>query len=186
MPGWANQSDEALLVAAAQDADAFSAFYRRYETPILAFFLRRVGDPELAADLTSEVFAAVLSSCARFRPGGAPASAWLFGIAGHKLARSRRRCRVEDRARRQLRMAPIEVSEEDLERVDRLAGPGVSAMELLATLPTEQRDAVQARIVDDRSYQDIASELRCSGAVIRERVSRGLARLREQLREEGA
>ena len=52
---------------------------RRYERPVLAFFLYRVGDPELAADLTAEVFAAALASLSRYRPGRAPASAWLFG-----------------------------------------------------------------------------------------------------------
>ncbi len=73
---------------------------------------RRTSDPELAADLGAEVFAAVLASSARYRPRKAPAHAWLFGIAEHKLASSRRRGRVEDRARRRLRMAPIELEDE--------------------------------------------------------------------------
>jgi len=42
---------------------------------MLAFFVRRTRDGELAADLTAEVFARALEAGARFRPGGAPASA---------------------------------------------------------------------------------------------------------------
>jgi DNA-directed RNA polymerase specialized sigma24 family protein len=52
-------------------------------------------------------------------------------------------------------------------------------------LPADQRVAVEARIVDDRSYADIASEMRCSESVVRKRVSRGLATLREQIEEAG-
>jgi RNA polymerase sigma-70 factor (ECF subfamily) len=178
------ESDDRLLAAAADDAAAFSAFYRRYEAAMLAYFGRRVGDPELAADLTVEVFAAVLVSCARYRPGQAPAQAWLFAIAQHKLANSRRRGQVEDRARRRLGMAPVAFEEEDLERIERLTGGNDVAMQALAGLPADQREAVLARIVDERDYGEIAAELRCSESVARKRVSRGLARLRDQLGEE--
>jgi RNA polymerase sigma factor (sigma-70 family) len=178
------ESDDRLLAAAAEDAAAFSAFYRRYEPAMLAYFMRRVGDPELAADLTVEVFAAVLVSCARYRPGQAPAQAWLFAIAQHKLANSRRRGKVEDRARRRLGMAPVALEDEDLERIERLTGGSDVAMQSLAGLPANQREAVLARIVDERDYGEIAAELRCSESVARKLVSRGLARLRDQLGEE--
>lgn len=178
------ESDDRLLAVAAEDAAAFSAFYRRYEPALLAYFARRVRDPELAADLTVEVFAAVLVSCRRYRPGKAPAHAWLFAIAQHKLANSRRRRRVEDRARRQLGMAPVTLEDEDLKRIERLTGGSDIATQALAGLPADQRDAVLARIVDERDYGDIAAELRCSESVARKRVSRGLARLRDQIGEE--
>lgn len=180
------ESDDRLLAAAAEDAAAFSAFYRRYEPAMLVYFARRVGDPELAADLAVEVFAAVLVSCGRYRPGQSPAHAWLFAIAQHKLANSRRRGRVEDRARRQLGMAPVALEDEDLERIERLTGRSDIAMQALAGLPADQREAVLARIVDERDYGEIAADLRCSESVARKRVSRGLARLRDQLGEESA
>ncbi len=37
------------------------------------------------------------------------------------------------------------------------------------------------RVVDERAYQEIAGELECSGSVVRQRVSRGLARARARL-----
>jgi RNA polymerase sigma-70 factor (ECF subfamily) len=169
-----------LLQAAVDDADAFTVFYRRYERPVLAYFLRRIRDPELAADLTAEVFASALISCRRFRPGRAPASAWLFAIAGHKLSHSRRRGRVEDRARKRLRMEPLTLDDQDLERIERL-GTDAAVISLLDGLPAEQRDAIRARVLEGRAYQQIATDLDCSESVVRKRVSRGLARLREQL-----
>ncbi|HET6865314.1 MAG TPA: RNA polymerase sigma factor [Solirubrobacteraceae bacterium] len=174
-------SDDDLLAAADRDGAAYTAFYLRYERAMLAFFLRGTHDAELAADLTAEVFAAVLLACRRYRPGAAPASAWLFAIAQNKLADSRRRGRVEDAARRRLGMAPLELDDEDLRRVEACAG----ADALLETLLADERAAVRARVLDEQSYEEIAGRLECSQAVVRKRVSRGLARLRSQLGEEG-
>jgi RNA polymerase sigma factor (sigma-70 family) len=184
MSGWRSESDDRVLVAAVSDADAFAAFYERYERPVLAFFLHRVGDPELASDLTAEVFAAALAGLARYRPGRAPASAWLFGIAQHKLAKSRRRGMVEVRARRRLAMAPLLLEDDDLERVERLAGAEVAAADLLEGLPSDEREAIRRRVLDEISYAEIAGRMQCSEAVVRKRVSRGLARMRDQLGKE--
>ncbi len=181
MASWDTPDDDRLLVAADRDPSALSAFYRRYERPVLAFFMRRTGDPELAADLTAEVFAAVLLACGRYRPGRAPAHAWLFGIAQHKLIDSRRRGVVADSARRKLEMSPLELEDSELTRIEREGG---AALDLLEGLPPEQRDAVWARIVEERSYEAIAGELACSQSVVRKRVSRGLAVLRQRLEEE--
>ena len=52
---------------------------------------------------------------------------------------------------------------------------------LVNELPDDERRAVLSRVVHERSYGDIASELSCSEMVVRKRVSRGLSRLRERL-----
>ena len=182
MVSWGSESDDRLLVAAAVEPGAFAEFYGRYERAMLAFFVHRTREPELAADLTAEVFAAALAGVARFRPGGAPAASWLFGIAQNKLAKSRRRGVVEDRARRRLGMPLLVLEDEDIERIERLAG-GSNVVGLFERLPAGLREAVRARVLDERSYEEIAGELRCSPAVVRKRVSRGLARLREEFEE---
>ena len=48
-------------------------------------------------------------------------------------------------------------------------------------LPPEQREAVRARVLDERDYADIARELHTSELVVRKRVSRGLATLRTHM-----
>ena len=50
-------------------------------------------------------------------------------------------------------------------------------------LPGDQREAVRARVVDERDYPDIAKDLRCSEAVVRKRVSRGWGTLRARMEE---
>jgi RNA polymerase sigma factor (sigma-70 family) len=181
MPGQESASDERLLEATPGNTGAFSVFYRRYEPIMLAYFVRRTRDAEVAADLTAETFAAALQGSVRFRAGGAPAGAWLFGIARHKLARSVRRGRVEDLARRRLGMTRLIVEDEDLTRIEQLGRSEEAVMALLDRLPVEQSEAVRAHVLDERPYQEIAAELRCSEAVVRKRVSRALSTLRARV-----
>lgn len=189
MDAFEQRSDEELLAATRREAEAFGAFYRRHERAMLVFCLRRTSNAELAADLTAEIFAAALESSRRFRPGAAPAVAWLYGIARNKVAASYARGRVEERARGRIRAEPLVLSDEALERVEALADAERSAEvveELLAQLPPDQHDAVRAHVLDERPYREIAADLETSQAVVRQRVSRGLRSLRTGLTKESA
>jgi RNA polymerase sigma-70 factor (ECF subfamily) len=178
--------DDAGLLrrVAAGDEDAFSTFYREHLDAVVAFFARRVGDRELAFDLTAETFAAVVVSAGTYS-GDAPPVAWLFGIARNKLRESLRRDRVQDAARRRLGMEPIALDDAALERVEERAGSGESDLRrALRELPQETRAALFARLVEEQGYGEIATRLQCSEQVVRQRVHRGLKALRANLREE--
>jgi RNA polymerase sigma factor (sigma-70 family) len=153
---------------------------------VLAYLVHRAHRPDLAADLAAETFAAALEGAARFQPSTHAGSgrAWLFAIAANKLADSARRRRVADDARRALGMPAWGLTDDELERAEELADArrlAESVDALLDTLPPEQRRAVQARIVEEREYAEIAAELECSQALVRQRVSRGLGALRRLL-----
>src|SRR5690242_18561156 len=105
-------SDAELL--SATDTRSFELFYRRHFESLLGFFARRTRDPELAADLTAETFAAALTSRKRYRPEKGRGDSWLFSIAYHKLADAQRRGAAEERARRRLGMERIELTDRDL------------------------------------------------------------------------
>lgn len=176
--------DATLVAAVARgDEDAFVSLYRRYLPLLLRWCLRETGNRELAADLSAEVFAAALTAARRYRPELGSVGAWLLGIGRNKLAESRRRGRIEASARRRLGFEPWSLSDEDLERVDELASLDEHVLGLLEQLPTPTRQALRGRVLEERSYEDLAAELRCSQAVVRQQVSRGLRRLRSQLEE---
>src|SRR5829696_6638865 len=111
-------TDEELL--GHEDASSFELFYDRHFVRVLTFFARRTVDAELAADLTAETFAAVLVARGRYRRQAGAASSWLFGIAYHKLADARRQGYADDRARRRLGIERIELTDDDIARIDRL------------------------------------------------------------------
>jgi RNA polymerase sigma factor (sigma-70 family) len=183
MRDWTRCSDAELLAATRSEPDAFACFYDRYEAPIIGHFMRRTRNAELAAELSSEVFAAALGSAGRYRPEGATAAGWLFKIAQNVLLKSARKGRVEEASRRRAGMAlQLRLSYASLERIEGTVASDEWVSELLDRLPVDQRDAVRTHILDDRSYQEIASKLGTSEAVIRKRVSRALATLRRDLR----
>jgi RNA polymerase sigma-70 factor (ECF subfamily) len=62
------RSDTELLLAARTSPEPFGVFYERHFASVLAFFRRRVSNPEQAFDLAAETFAAALASCLAFRP----------------------------------------------------------------------------------------------------------------------
>jgi RNA polymerase sigma factor (sigma-70 family) len=175
-------TDAELLSLARSEPEAFGVFYRRHERMVFGYFMRQTREVETSADLVAETFAAALGAKRPFRDGPEPAAAWLIGIAHHKLLSSWRRSQVESRARRKLGMAPIEVCDASLERAEAIADDELFPMqELLRTLPDDQREAITARVLDEREYDEISRSLRCSEAVVRKRVSRGLGSLRRQL-----
>lgn len=171
-------TDESLLTSG--EPAAFGLFYQRHVRAVLGFMMRRTGDPETAADLAAETFAAAIVARRRYRGDGAPAGAWLFAIAHRKLVDYQRRGYADERALRRLGLERRPLGEDDSALI-RLLGED-PAVRSLAALPAEQCAAVKARVLEERSYPEIASALGTSEVAVRMRVSRGLATLRGRMR----
>jgi RNA polymerase sigma factor (sigma-70 family) len=154
--------------------------YRSHARRIAGYLMRATGDPEVAADLTAETFAAALLSRGRYRADMGAPTTWLYAIAAHKLKDWRRSGYAEDRARRRLRIERPALDEADVAEFTRLADE-VRADALLDELPADQRSALRARVLDGRAYDEIAVAEGISEAAVRQRVSRGLSSLRQRI-----
>lgn len=179
-----SRSDAELLAAAAREPEAFGEFYDRHSEAILAFAFRRTGCAATAADIAAEVFTAAYAKRGSYRDTGAPARAWLYGIARRQLGTFVRRKKVADRYRRRFGIAELTPSESELERIEALVDlePVKDALhDALGSLPVDQQRALWLRVVDNHSYHDIASQLGCTEGAARVRVSRGLTRLADLL-----
>lgn len=168
------------------DANDISELYRSHARDLLVFFTRRVYDPEVALDLVAETFAAAFAVRSQFRGSESDqAIAWIYGIAHHLLGRYFRRGAVERRALAKLGVEVPAMTDDEYERVieltglDQLRGRVAAA---LADLPLDQRRAIELRIVDERSYGEVADEMGISEQVARARVSRGLRELASRSR----
>lgn len=176
-------SDIELLAATkAGDGPAFGVFYRRRRGIVLAYLSRRTGNPELTADLLAETFATALAAVldSQREPPRQPVP-WLLTIAHNKLTDSMRRRQVEAAARGRLEMEPLPLGDEDLAEIEAIAAETDLLAALAGLLPPDQLAALRARVLDERAYEEIASDLKTSKAVIRKRVSRALRTLRSQM-----
>ena len=152
--------------------------YRRESARLLVFFTCRTYDAQLAVDLVAETFARAYESRARVR--GEQPAAWLWGIARNVLRDAHRRGSAERRALRRLAVEPPALNDGEVARIEELAGLGElrsAVAAALQTLPAEQRDALQLRVVDELDYPTVADRLGVSEVAARARVSRALRAL---------
>jgi RNA polymerase sigma-70 factor (ECF subfamily) len=173
-PDHAKLSDAQLLAAA--DPDAFTVLYDRHVAHLFSWARARVGD--YAADLTAEVFARAWLKRKSFRDeADGSALPWLYGIAHNVLRDSLRKRRIEDGARARLGLPRAIAPDPEYEAVESRLSLPEAAVRAIASLPDSERELLDLRVVEERSYSDIARRLRCTPQAARLRVSRTLRRL---------
>lgn len=159
--------------------------FESHSEELLAFFARRTFDPQAALDLVGETFAVAFESRARCRAhDAAELRAWLFGIGRNQLKLFYRDGYIEQRALRRLAVEPAALSDESYERIERLAELPLQRdrlTEAMSGLSEQHREVLQLRVVEERSYGEIAAALVVSEQVVRARVSRALRALRGSL-----
>ena len=152
------------------------------------YFARRVLDVDVAFDLMAETFAAALEHRFQFRGKTAEQEqAWLFSIARSELSHYWRAGRVERSALARVGVPVPGISDPEIERIEDEAGLSEVAAPLqhaMASLPPDQRRAVELRVVEECGYADVAVRLGISEQAARARVSRGLRALALALREQ--
>lgn len=185
LPAEVTESALAALLSVMDDADAFSELYRSEGESVLIFLTRRTWDGETALELTAETFALALRSWRRLsKLAPEQQRAWLFTVARRQLSRYLRRAKIERRAIRRLGMQLPEMDQEDVLLIEQRAGLPELRQTLereLSRLSAAQREALRLRVVEERSYEEMALALGISEQTARARVSRGLRALSRAL-----
>ncbi|MEU8284659.1 sigma-70 family RNA polymerase sigma factor [Micromonospora sp. NPDC048905] len=162
------------LAAIGTDPAAFERFYRRHVETIGRFVARRVDDPHTAADLTAEVFLAVIDSAAGFQPERGNELAWLFGVARNVIAAEHRRATRHLRASGRLAGRRL-LDADDIARIEeRIDAESLArrTYRALGGLPEHTRALLELVAVDGLSLTDAAAALGISPVAARVRVHR--------------
>ena len=183
------RTDAELLLAARDDPDAFREFYDRYAVWVRAWFQRHTSSESAALDLTAETFAQAWRGIRRYRDladgSGAP---WLFGIARNLLRQYHKHNRIETAARARLGLPLSFSGAEEYDAVDERVTAGTlrpALQRAVGALPLDQRRALELRVVQQLSYDEVAGRLGCSRNAARLRVSRALRSLTTSLQGAG-
>ena len=170
------RSDAELMRAAASDRAAFGELYERHALRVYTWCRRRL--EWAASDLTAETFAQAWIHRGRFRDErGGSALPWLLGIAHNVLRESIRMDRVDTSARERLGL-PLDLASDDgYAAVEERLSPRAALAAALERLPEHEREALELRVIDDMSYDQVAERLGIRPAAARLRVSRALRRL---------
>lgn len=180
---------EADLVERARDGDpdAYGDLVTMHQAAAFRVAYLLLGTPADAEDAAQEAFVKAYAAIGRFR-AGRPFRPWLLEIVGNE-ARNRlrtrgRRARLVDRAGALLRGAasPDTAAAEEVV----LAGEARAAVRTaLGALRREERAVVACRYLLDLSEAETAAALGIPAGTVKSRLSRGLARLREELDRSG-
>jgi RNA polymerase sigma factor (sigma-70 family) len=179
----ADIDDAALLRASDLLPEAFGTIYNRHRLDLLRFLRARTrGETDLAMDLLAEVFAAAFEKRHTYDPDKGSVRGWLFGIAKNLLIDEWRHRSYVHSVRQRVGIPDIHYTDAALAEINALleATDDESYVAHMERLPSDERDAVHARVIEDRTYGDIAAETQISQDAVRKRVSRGLARLRKR------
>lgn len=170
----------ARLVTAGEHHAAIARCARAYATGLGRLCMAFTGSQAESEELVQETLLAALDAMPQYRGDGS-VKAWLFSIARRLCGRY-----TELRARRteKLRLVhdtgrALDASELALERER-----AVRARTALAKLKPSEREAVVLRYEGELSFRELAAACGVDEAAARKRVSRALARLREDLGQE--
>jgi len=161
------------------DTQAFEAFYLSHLRAVERFVARRVTDPQEAADLTADVFVAVIERSHTYDPRRGPASAWLYGVARNVVAEhGRRRARSLQAVSRVRGRALVDADslsriEERIDAERQAAG----VLEAIADLPDDERAILELVAVDELTVTDAAVALGVKPGTARVRLHRARRRL---------
>lgn len=84
-----------IIQLAKNDPRHFGPLYKKYYQQIYRYIQQRLDDPDLACDITSQVFVKALTNIHKFEFRGVPFSSWLYRIAKSELYQSFRDRKVE-------------------------------------------------------------------------------------------
>ena len=168
------------LIQKAQEGDPIvvSALYERYQRGIYRYLYYRVGDPQTAEDLTSEVFLRMIEALSNYDNQNISFQAWIFQIARNLSIDHYRKMGV--RRDVQLEDNYPELGDEPLELIaQELTSEKLS--HALVELPDNQRDVIIMRFISGMPTGEVAQVLHKSEDSIKGLQRRALLALREIL-----
>jgi RNA polymerase sigma factor (sigma-70 family) len=165
------------------DADIFEIFYREHVEAVQRFVVRRVGDRERAADLTSEIFLAAVDSAHNYRPRRGAPRTWLLGIARALVANESRQRDRQRAGEGRLRGSAL-LDEDDAARLDARIDAEARSRQLyraMDRLPRSERTILELVAIDELSLEEAAAAAGMHSATARVRLHRARRKLRPEL-----
>jgi len=174
---------EAILIQRAQNGEskAVGELYTQHHQQIFRYIWSKVGDPNLAEDLTGEVFMRMVSRISTYRPTGIPFQAWLYRIARNividhiRKTSSKQTVPLENTQMVQdTRANPSSLVENKI-TVEKL-------QEALKRIDHDQAEVIRLRFLVGLQVNEVAERLQKTVASVKALQHRGLAALRFAMR----
>jgi RNA polymerase sigma-70 factor (ECF subfamily) len=173
------ECEGARIGQATIDPAHVARLYNEYGAELRRFVLGVVRDPELAGDVLQATLARVVERGHTARTE--TIRGWLFQVAFREALTARRRQKTREQASRRLASLGFERGERPEEGLIR-EETVQSVRKAIGELPAEQSKVVWARIYEDKTFAQIASESGLPLGTVLTRMRLALEKLRRALR----
>ncbi len=167
---------ELVDAIAARDESALAEVFKRHGQAVLGLARRLLSDPTLAEDMTQEIFVRLWNEPTRFDPHRGKLRTLLLtqthGLAVDNIRSRNARRRREERVTYE---APPHSPDVDAAIMALTTAEQVRAA--LATLPTDERTAIELAYFGANTYRQVAELLGVPEGTIKTRIRTGLRRL---------
>lgn len=176
-------SDAVVAAAVRGDPDAIAALYRLLSPRLLRYLALLVGSD--AEDVAAETWAEALRSLPTYVGGRDRIAAWLAGIARHRASAHWRAARSRPQAGADIAaFTEVLAAENDTAASAEESLATAEALTLIASLPTDQAEAVFLRAIVGLTAPEAAEVLGKRPGAVRTAAHRGLKALRRRLENE--
>ena len=178
-------TDEDLMLAYAHgDVRAFETLYGRHRGPLYRFLQRGLSQRAQADECFQEVWSRVVSARERYRPE-AKFSTWLYQIAHNLVVDQYRRARPEVPMAENDEGEVVDLPDPDAREPERELSEFEERRRMqqaLQELPEEQRVALQLRLEQELSLEEIARITGVGRETVKSRLRYALDKLKSRLR----
>ena len=177
------EEEKELLRQSKKDPQAFSILYDHHYTPIFAYALRRIGQYELARDVTAETFLKAFQKINAFEWRNIPLSAWLYRIATNEInlcfrAEKYKPSALEDANIYLPYEEGIETEKAALAKAFQENKEFMTIQQQLLDLDIKYQEVISLRFFEEKSIRQIADILGKNEGTVKSLLSRGLEKLR--------
>ncbi|HEY3095503.1 MAG TPA: sigma-70 family RNA polymerase sigma factor [Acidimicrobiia bacterium] len=179
-PSQWERTTRARLIAG--EESALNEIYDQFASFVYGLALRVIGDARAAEDVAQDVFVSVWERPDAFDPDRGSLRTWL-GTLAHRRAVDHVR-REEARRRRAVKEASRSQTAPDVEEMAMALVTAERVRAALATLPDDQRRAIQLAYFGGKTYRQVAEVLGIPEGTAKSRLRLGLRRIADALDDE--
>jgi len=176
-----------MLRIQAEDADALSQLYDRYNGIVKALILRILHDETSADDLLQEVFMEIWNQAKNFSAAKGKPLGWMVTLTRRRAIDALRKrqayARAEERFQAEPELQPLawveNVTEEDIHASD----TRILMAKVINSLPVAQQQVIELAFFQGMSQREIASHTNIPLGTVKTRLELGLKKIYDGLKE---